>query len=79
MDAEGAAAMVRDCFALADKIMTALQTARLQPDDLLMVVGSDFYGGCWSAPGRSRRGVAAGPSAPVVVLAEGLQWLTDSR
>ena len=69
---------IRDCFALADDIIPAVQTgARLRAGDRLTIVGSDFYGSYWSVPGQRDRGKDAELS-PAEVLGEVLQWLRSS-
>lgn len=74
MDTEQTAADIRDCFSLADKIVSAVKTVSpLQPSDRLLIVGSDFYGSYWCAPGKSRREA----DRPAEVLAGVLRWLNS--
>ena len=78
MDADAAASKIRECFALADKIAPeAMRAGKLAAGERLTIVGSDFYGSYWSAPGQSRqkeRGVDKGPAE---VLTEVLRWLRN--
>jgi hypothetical protein len=77
MDRGEAAATIRDCFSMADQVVTAAQNVGMfQPDERLTVVGSDFYGSYWLPPGKSRRGEASGHKGPLQVLTQTLHWLT---
>jgi hypothetical protein len=77
MDPQESAAKVRDCFSMADQVVTAAQNVGMfQPDERLTVVGSDFYGSYWLPPGKSRRGEASGDKGPLQVLTQTLHWLT---
>jgi hypothetical protein len=72
MDAQKTAADIGWCFGLADEIvweMNAVSRPKLSPP--LMIVGSDFYGSYWSAPGKAFEDAGS----PGQVLAEALQWL----
>jgi hypothetical protein len=72
MDANETAANIRECFSLADEIVSVVNTTqRLRLTDPLLIVCSDFYGSYWSAPGESRRQA----DRPLETLAEVLQWL----
>jgi hypothetical protein len=76
MDADAAAGNIRQCFSLADEIVSMMKTMQwLRPGDRLMIVGSDFYGSYWSAPEESRRKEDSDSKRPVEVLAEVLHWL----
>lgn len=76
MDAETEAAKIAGCFSLADQIVPAVTTARpFRTNARLMIVGSDFYGSYWSAPGHRRKSQKARSRGPVEVLTEVLQWL----
>jgi hypothetical protein len=78
MDAEKAAARIRDCFSLVDEIVPATQVVgRFQPGERLMVIGSDFYGGYWLPPGKSRQKTDKNSMSPAHMLTEVLQWLTS--
>jgi len=77
MNPQESAAKVRDCFSMADQVVTAAQNVGMfQPDEHLTVVGSDFYGSYWMPPGKSRRGEASGDKGPLQVLTQTLHWLT---
>ena len=77
MNPQESAATVRDCFSMADQVVTAAQNVGMfQPDERLTVVGSDFYGSYWLPPGKSRRGEASGHKGPLQVLTQTLHWLT---
>jgi hypothetical protein len=76
MDATKAAAAIRDCFSMADKIVPAAQTVgRFKAGERLLVVASDFYGSYWLRPGESRPEEDDGKD-PLEVLTEVLDWLT---
>jgi hypothetical protein len=78
MDAEKAAANIRDCFSLADEIVAAAQAARkLQTGTRLRIVCSDFYGSYWSIPGKLRRKEYADSKNSARVLTEALNWLKE--
>jgi len=81
MDADAAASQIQECFSLADQIVPAAMTAgKLGAGKRLTIVGSDFYGSYWSAPGRRRRkerGESKDSKTPAEALAEVLHWLTD--
>jgi hypothetical protein len=85
MDAKAAAAKIRDCFSIADQVVTAAQeVGRFQAGERLTVVGSDFYGSYWLPPGGSRQRKDAGRKEPMHVkpleaLTEALGWLTSYR
>jgi hypothetical protein len=71
MDADKSGKDIRECFSLADKLSAVgggLQL--LQPGDVFLIVGSDFYGSYWQPPGERRR-KAEGPAK---ALAEAIQW-----
>jgi hypothetical protein len=73
MDAQKAAADIAWCFGLADEIvwqMSAVPRVKLRYP--LTIVGSDFYGSYWSAPGKD---IEEDANSPGQVLAEALQWL----
>jgi hypothetical protein len=77
MNPQESAAKVRDCFSMADQVVTAAQNVGMfQPDEHLTVVGSDFYGSYWMPPGKSRRGEDSGDKGPLQVLTQTLHWLT---
>jgi hypothetical protein len=81
IDPGTAAATIRDCFSLADKIIpAAMMSWRLRAGDTLTVVGSDVYGSYWSAPGQSGQKVRSRSREPAAVLADALRWLLgDAR
>lgn len=74
MDANAAAAQVRECFLLADQIVLATMTEG-KISDRLTIVGSDFYGSFWKAPGQSLQTNPSPSMGPAHALAEALQWL----
>jgi hypothetical protein len=76
MNAKKEATKINDCFSLANGIIPAMQKdGRVQADDWLTIVGSDFYGSYWVLPGENRRYGPEGTEGPTVVLAEVLNWL----
>jgi hypothetical protein len=78
MDAEAATSKIRECFSLADEIVPAAMTSgRFAPGERLTIVGSDFYGSYWSAPGQSRQRERRGDRGPSEVLTEVLHWLNN--
>ncbi len=80
-DAKADAANIRDCFLVADQVVSAAQKVReFQGDDRLTIVGSDFYGSYWLRPGESHREKDADRKGsldvkPKEVLTEALGWL----
>lgn len=74
MDTDASAAQVRECFLLADQILSATTTGG-KVTDRLTIVGSDFYGSYWKAPGQSLQTNPSLSTGPVEALAEALQWL----
>jgi len=78
MDADAAASNVRECFSLADEVVSAATLGRLRAGDQLLIVASDFYGSYWSAPGQSRQKEKSGSKGPAEVLDEALHWLKGS-
>jgi hypothetical protein len=79
-DAKKDGAKILECFSLADEIIITVQTmARLRAGDLITIVGSDFYGSYWLAPGESRRVEQEYKQGPTGVLAEALRCLRSYR
>lgn len=77
-DAEADGSKVRECFSLADKIVPmAMTSGKLEPGEWLTIVGSDFYGSYWTAPGQSRQKERRGDRGPSDVLTEVLHWLNN--
>lgn len=74
MDAAAAAAMIRECFLLADQIVSATMTGG-KVNERLTIVGSDSYGSYWETLDQSRRTKPSGSKGPAEALAEVLQWL----
>ncbi len=75
MDAQKTTADIGWCFGLADEIdwtMNTVQRPKLSRP--LMIVGSDFGGSYWSAPGKA---IEEDANSPGQVLAEALQWLKE--
>lgn len=65
LDADAAAAQIRECFSLADVIVPAAMTsAKFAAGKRLTIVGSDFYGSYWSAPGETRQKERSGDRGP---------------
>lgn len=78
MEADAAAAKIRECFALADEIVpTAMRAEKLAAGDRLTIVGSDLYGSYWSAPGQGRQTERGDEKPPAEVLTEVLHWLKN--
>jgi hypothetical protein len=78
MDADAAAAKIRDCFSLADQIVpVAMTSEKIAAGEALTIVGSDFYGSYWSAPGQSRQKGRRSDRGPAEILAEVLHWLKN--
>lgn len=76
MDADTAAANIRECFSLADQIVARVVAGgRVEAGGKLTVVCSDFYGSYWSGPGLSTQPEAMGRGDPATVLGEVLDWL----
>jgi hypothetical protein len=71
MNTDAEAAKIQECFALADEIVSAVMTlGQLGADEQLTIVGSDFYGSYWSAPGQSRQEAVEGSKGPAKVLTQ---------
>jgi hypothetical protein len=78
-DKKAATANIRNCFSLADKIVSAAQgVGRFGAGEYLTVVGSDSYGSYWLPPGETRREKDVGHKDTLEVLTEALHWLTSS-
>ena len=76
MDKPRADAQIQTCFALADKIVLAVQTSeKLQEGSELKIVCSDFYGSYWSAPEIEAQKENASSRKPQDMLTEVLHWL----
>ena len=76
MDAKTESDKIRDCFSIADQIVSETKRpARLQPGKRLTIVGSDFYGSYWLPPGESRQEEVEGKEGPSMVLTQALDWL----
>ena len=79
MDKKAVAANIRNCFSLADKIVSAAQgVGRFRAGEYLTVVGSDSYGSYWLAPGETCHEKDVGRKDTLEVLTEALHWLTRS-
>lgn len=72
------AANIRECFLLADKIVTATM-ARCKADDRLTIFCSDFHCSYWVAPGQDTQNYGRHFRGPKDVLCEVLQWLESSE
>ena len=72
------AANIRDCFLLADKIVTATM-AMCKANDRLTIFCSDFHGSYWVAPGQDAQETESRWQCPKDVLGEVLQWLKNKR
>jgi hypothetical protein len=85
MGEKAAAVKIRECFSIADQIVTAApKVGRFQAGERLIVVVSDFYGSYWLSPRESRGGKYADrkdPSdlKPLEALTEALGWLKSHR
>jgi hypothetical protein len=80
MDDKAVKANIRNCFSLADQIVSAAQgLGRFGAGEHLTVVGSDFYGSYWLPPGKTRREKDVGHKDPLEVLTEVFHWLTSSE
>jgi len=78
MNREAAASKIRECFLVADEIVpVAMRSEKFAPGERLTIVGSDFYGSYWSAPGQSRQKERRGDQGPLEVLIEVLHWLNS--
>jgi hypothetical protein len=79
---KAATANIRNCFSLADKIVSAVLAAqgvgRFGAGEYLTVVGSDSYGSYWLPPGETRREKDVSDKDTLEVLTEALHWLTSS-
>jgi hypothetical protein len=79
MDADATAAKIQECFSLTDEIVPRVMTvAQVRAGEHLTIVGSDFYGSYWSAPGQSHQNKRRGSKGPAEVLTEVLHWLKGS-
>jgi hypothetical protein len=76
MDAIETASDVRECFSLADEVVSAaMKMGKVRADERLTIVGSDFYGSYWFISGTSSERERDGSKSPSEVLTEVLQWL----
>lgn len=76
MNAEETAAMIRNCFSMADRIVMVVQRAtKFETGGRLLVVGSDFYGSCCLRPGERLQGEVSDGKQPLKVLTEAHDWL----
>ena len=76
MDADAATSQVRDCFSLADEIVSAAATVgKLTAGERLTIVASDFYGSCWFEPWQNRPKIIQRSTGPVEIMADALHWL----
>jgi hypothetical protein len=76
-DEHAAASKIRECFSLGDRIVAvALKLRKSGARGRLMIVGSDFYGSYWSAPGQSPAEERCDSRTPADMLGEVLNWLT---
>ncbi len=74
MDSQNAAAKIRECFGLAERI-TKAAADKLRSDSHLMIVVSDFYGNYWSPHEKSGNVSLSDGKTPQQVLGEALDWL----
>ena len=80
MNAQAAAAQIRECFSLVDEIVLAAKAVgRVATGDRLTIVASDLYGSYWSPSGEAPREKALDEKRPAAVLTEALHWLRESR
>lgn len=77
MNADAAAARIRECFLLGDEIVpAAMSLGKLAAGEQLTIVGSDFYGSYWSAQGQPKED--KDDRDPAEVLTEFLHWLREN-
>ena len=69
-------AEIRECFLLADKIVSATM-AMCKANDRLTIFCSDFHGSYWVAPGQDAQETERRCHRPKDVLGEVLQWLRN--
>jgi len=58
-------------------VPAAMTSGKFAPGERLTIVGSDFYGSYWSAPGQSRQKERRGEQGPAEALTEVLNWLKN--
>jgi len=82
MDKDRTTRTVNECFALVSQLFSAVQQRsdadRLQSNDPLIIVGSEFYGSYWIKPGGEGQRIPdkERPKVnPSFMLAEVLHWL----
>ena len=69
-------AQIRECFALADQIVTA-SISECKASDRLTIVCTNDGGSYWVAPGQGLQGEKWYLKRPEEVLGEALQWLRN--
>jgi hypothetical protein len=70
----------RKCFAMADRLVQEAEVVgKLDHNERLAVVVSDFYGSYWMAPGQKRPKPEEGREKLGGVLKEAIDWLTGFR
>jgi hypothetical protein len=76
-DAEEAAAAIRNCFSMANRLVQgAASMGKLNANKQITVVVSDLYGSYWTAPGQKAQ---EGRTNPTAVLGEAIDWLAAYR
>jgi hypothetical protein len=82
MDNDAEAAKIRQCFALADRVVQAALTSdRLQPDECFTIVVSDLYGSYMAPPGVTcpqRYSDYVHHVRPQIALSQAICWLTGT-
>jgi hypothetical protein len=79
-NAEKDAATIRECFSLADRVVTASENrAKFQLGEHLIIVESDFCGSYWLRPGERRQRKRDDRVSPAQVITQALEWLTDGK
>jgi hypothetical protein len=84
-DQDAAATRIRECFSVADQILeTARELSLFQTGNMLVIVGSDFYGSYWftEASGPRKKDENSREThdrKPMEVLNAALRWLERNR
>lgn len=78
MDTDACASQIRECFSLSDQIVSATPSIedRLQ-NSRLIIVGSDFYGSYWSAPGIPPTDKQKPPIEVSGMLRDVIEWINN--
>jgi hypothetical protein len=77
-NAEKDAAKIRECFSLADRVVSASEhRTKFQLGEHLIIVSSDFCGSYWLRPGEKRQPKRDDRVKPAHVLTQALEWVTE--